>query len=187
MRVLVTYGTKRGGTAGIAEMLARALQDEGLQADVRMPDEVQSVTDYDAVVVGGSLYGMRWHKAARRFVKQHTEELRDRPVWLFSSGPLDDSALGSNLPPVRQVQKLMDRVEARGHMTFGGRLEPDAKGFPASAMAKHHAGDWRDERHIRGWAAQLAEELRTLEETHRGRLPSQRAHPMEETHGSPTP
>ena len=31
---------------------------------------------------------------------------------------------------------MMEKVGAKGHVTFGGRLPADAKGFPASAMAK---------------------------------------------------
>ena len=37
------------------------------------------------------------------------------------------------IPPVPQVQELLERIGARGHVTFGGRLPADAKGFPASA------------------------------------------------------
>lgn len=170
MRVLVTYGSKRGGTAGIAEMIARTLTERGFQADVRPPAEVESVEGYDAVVVGGALYNSWWHRAARRFVKQHTDALRTRPVWLFSSGPLDDSAARGDLPPVKQVQRLMERIRAQGHITFGGRLLPDAKGFPASAMAKTHAGDWRDPRLIQAWAQGIAEALHSFEEGRR--LPS---------------
>jgi menaquinone-dependent protoporphyrinogen oxidase len=53
-------------------------------------------------------------------------------------------------------------------VTFGGRLPADAKGFPASAMAKTHAGDWRDPERIRGWAAEVAMELVSLDQP--GRL-----------------
>ena len=55
----------------------------------------------------------------------------------------------------------MDRVDARGHVIFGGRLTPDAKGFPASAMAKKNSGDWRDAEEVRTWVRQVASELRT--------------------------
>ena len=60
------------------------------------------------------------------------------------------------------------RIGAHGHVTFGGRLPADAKGFPASAMAKTHAGDWRDPERIRGWAAEVAMELLSLDQP--GRL-----------------
>jgi menaquinone-dependent protoporphyrinogen oxidase len=84
-------------------------------------------------------------------------------VWLFSSGPLDGSA-AEDIPPVPQVQELLERIGARGHVTFGGRLSADAKGFPASAMAKTHAGDWRDPERIRGWAADVAMDLLSLDQ-----------------------
>ena len=80
-------------------------------------------------------------------------------MWLFSSGPLDDSAGERTIPPVGQVRSLIDRVNARGHATFGGRLAIDAKGFPASAMAKKNAGDWRDPECIRRWAGEIADSL----------------------------
>jgi menaquinone-dependent protoporphyrinogen oxidase len=159
MRVLVAYGTKMGGSAGIAEMLGDALSTAGLQVDVRPASERADIGAYDAVIVGGALYNQRWHRHARRFVSRHTSALRTRPVWLFSSGPLDDSATTGEIAPIAQVQDLLQRVGARGHATFGGRLAPDAKGLPASAMAKTRAGDWRDPTRIRSWAATVAQEL----------------------------
>lgn len=81
------------------------------------------------------------------------------PVWFFSSGPLDDSADREEIPPTTPVAVLAERVGARGHVTFGGRLEPGAKGFPASAMAKTSSGDWRNPDRIRSWALRLAAEI----------------------------
>lgn len=162
MHILVTHGSKMGGTAGVAEQVGQALTDAGFQADVRPASEVDHLDGYDAVFIGGALYAGRWHRDARRFVKRHTGALRERPVWLFSSGPLDGSAIEA-IPPVPQVQELLKRIGARGHVTFGGRLPADAKGFPASAMAKTHAGDWRDPERIRGWAAEVAMELMSLD------------------------
>ena len=45
----------------------------------------------------------------------------------------------AGFPPTSQVRKLAAAVGARSHVTFAGRLTPDAKGFPASAMAKRSA------------------------------------------------
>jgi menaquinone-dependent protoporphyrinogen oxidase len=140
-------------------MLGDALSTAGLQVDVRPASERADIGAYDAVIVGGALYNQRWHRHARRFVSRHTSALRTRPVWLFSSGPLDDSATTGEIAPIAQVQDLLQRVGARGHATFGGRLAPDAKGLPASAMAKTRAGDWRDPTRIRSWAATVAQEL----------------------------
>jgi len=150
MRVLVTWGSKRGGTEGIARIVGEALQHEGLDVDVLPAQAAAKATSFDAVIVGGALYANRWHPAARRFVNRQEKRLRDVPVWFFSSGPLDDSAERTTIAPTRQVSVLMERVGAKGHATFGGRLTPDARGFPASAMAKKRSGDWRQpEKHSR--------------------------------------
>jgi menaquinone-dependent protoporphyrinogen oxidase len=159
MKVLVTVGSTRGGTEGLGAMVAEDLRDEGCEVDIRAPRQVRRLDGYDAVVVGGALYALHWHRDARRFVRRHAGELKALPTWFFSSGPLDDSAAGQVIPPVKGVEELMRRVGARGHATFGGRLAADAKGFPASAMAKTRAGDGRDPAAVRTWAHQVAQQL----------------------------
>jgi menaquinone-dependent protoporphyrinogen oxidase len=160
MLALVTYGSKMGGTQGLAEMVADAFRAEGFDAEVEPAREVDDVTPYDVVIVGGALYAFRWHRDARRFVKRHAAELEVRPTYLFSSGPLDESAAAGDIPPVKGVARLMRRIRARGHVTFGGRMPADARGFPASAMAKSHAGDWRDRDQVHRWVHLIAGEVR---------------------------
>ena len=159
MRVLVAYGSTRGGTQGLAHTVADGLREKGCTVDVLPAGKVHGIDDYDAVVVGGALYAFRWHRAARRFVRHNAAGLRKRPVYFFSSGPLDDSAANGEIPPVKGVAALMERVGARGHVTFGGRLSEHARGFPASAMAKKVAGDWRDLAQVRAWAHSVAAQL----------------------------
>lgn len=159
MRVLVTWGSKHGGTEGIARILGDALQRHGFEVETVSVDEVTGLDTFDAVIVGGALYANRWPSSVVRFVGRHLERLRAMPVWFFSSGPLDDSAERQDIPATRQVGVLAERVGARGHITFGGRLERDVKGFPAQAMAQEHSGDWRNPEHIRAWADRLATEL----------------------------
>ena len=163
MTILVAYGTKMHGTEGLAEMVADALRAEGFAVDVAPARDVGDVSGYDAVIVCGALYALRWHKDSRRFVKRHADELAERPTYLFSSGPLDDTAAEGDIPPVKGVRALMDLVHARGHVTFGGRLPADADGFPASSMAKKHAGDWRDEEQVRSWVDSIVPGIRSVQ------------------------
>ena len=162
MQVLVAYGSKRGGTAGLAAMIGDELTAAGLKSVVRPAKAVQSLDGFDAVVVAGALYANRWHHDARRLVHRVAKGLRERPVWLVSSGPLDGSAVGGGIPAVKQVEREMSRIGARGQVTFGGRLEATAKGFPASAMAKKLAGDWRDLAHVHTWVSGIVEEVTNL-------------------------
>lgn len=168
--VLVAYGSKRGGTAEIAEWIGTALREAGVGVEVSPAHVVRSLAGYDAVILGGSLYAGRWHRDARRFARRFARELRDRPVWLFCSGPLDRSAeqaVPPAIPGVGAVAKIAGRLDARGHALFGGRLAPDARGFPASSMAKKLAGDYRNPDQVRTWAVGIAAEL--------GRLPARRS------------
>jgi menaquinone-dependent protoporphyrinogen oxidase len=148
-RVLIAYGSKRGGTRDIAAAIAETMREQGIDAELADAAEVRSVAGYDALVIGGALYMARWHRAARKLITRNVDDLRMRPVWLFSSGPLDDSANKGALPPTPQV--------------FGGALAADVTGLPASAMAKTMAGDWRDWDCIRGWAKRVARHVLTRE------------------------
>ncbi len=160
MTVLVAYGSKRGGSAGLAEMIGDALRAAGSQVRVEPARAVGGLDGVTAAIVVGGLYANRWHRDARVFTARHRRALADIPVWLVASGPLDDSADAGTIPAVPQVAAAVARLGARGEVTFGGFLAPDAKGFPASAMAKNgKAGDWRNPERVRAWVAQVVGEL----------------------------
>ncbi|PWI10185.1 flavodoxin [Streptomyces sp. NWU339] len=158
--VLVTYGTTNGSTARIAETVADVLRKDGLTVETLPARSVASVTSYDAVVVGGGLYAGRWHKDARRFVRRYRRDLAKRPVWLFSSGPLDATASERDIPPVPGVKKAVAEIDAREHVTFGGCLEEGAKGWVARMILRSgKGGDFRDFTAIQTWAAHVADDL----------------------------
>jgi menaquinone-dependent protoporphyrinogen oxidase len=156
VRVLITWGSRHGGTEDIARQIGRTLHDQGIDAVLEPASAHPSLAGIDAVLVGGGLYANRWHRSSRRFVSQNVAAL---PVWFFSSGPLDRSAELRELPPVREVGALMRRIGAIGHATFGGRLAPDVKGFAASVLIRTHSGDWRNSDRVQAWATGVAEAL----------------------------
>ena len=127
-RVLVAHASKYGSTREIAERMAATLRETGLSVDVRDVRNVDDLSRYDAVVLGSALYAAHWQRDANRFVTRHLAALQARPVWLFSSGPLDRSAERAELPVTPAVAAVIDPVGARGHRTFGGRLLPDTPG-----------------------------------------------------------
>ncbi|MEU4617755.1 flavodoxin domain-containing protein [Streptomyces umbrinus] len=161
-KVLVAYGTTNGSTARIAETVADVLRKEGLTVEALPARSVDSVEAYDAVVVGGGLYAGRWHRDARRFVRRHRRALTGRPMWFFSSGPLDATASERDIPPVPGVHRAMARLDAKGHITFGGCLEEGAKGRIARMIVSSgKGGDFRDFEQIEAWATGIAAQLIT--------------------------
>ena len=174
-RALVVFGSKSGGTAGLAQMVGAELQHHGWEVvvqDAAQPAELRGV---DLVIIGGALYFNRWHRAARSFARRREPALRTIPVWLFSSGPLDESATSGDIAAVPQVQAIARRLEAHGHMTFGGRLTADAKGIGARALAKKYAGDYRDPGQVRDWVGHIVRELMPTEpDVVQAAIPTQR-------------
>ncbi|WP_460370973.1 flavodoxin domain-containing protein, partial [Actinocorallia lasiicapitis] len=114
IKVLVAYGSGRGGTGEIAERIGESLRELGLAVVVRPAREVTDVRSFDAVVLGGSLFMNRWHRDAHSFARRHQRILRQRPVWLFSSGPPSPSGLANT------AQSL----DVRGQADFGEAATP---------------------------------------------------------------
>jgi menaquinone-dependent protoporphyrinogen oxidase len=167
MTVLVAYATVGGSTAEIAEWIADELQAAGLDTRLSPAAEVEQVGGYEALVLGGAMYAAGWHVDARKFAKRFGRDFAGRPVWLFSSGPLDDSADAGDLPPSPQVEIAMRALRAVGHTTFGGRLTEEAHGWlglVARRMASEgHAGDFRNPQRVRAWARSIAHDLHSTQ------------------------
>jgi menaquinone-dependent protoporphyrinogen oxidase len=163
-RVLVAYATKYGSTAELAQFIVGILRDEGLEADCLPASKVTAVDEYDAVLIGSALYMGRWRREAARMARRHRKALRRRAVWAFSSGPLDRSASDRNIPPVPSARRAMDRVRARDHITFGGRLETGARGRVARMVLEEgRGGEFRDFDAVESWARGVAAEIMALE------------------------
>jgi menaquinone-dependent protoporphyrinogen oxidase len=119
MRILVTWSSKRGGTEGIGGVLGEALQAHGFEVLAASVDKVVTFDSFEAVIIGGALYGNRGPRKLRSFVNRHIRQLRKVLVWFFSSGPLDDRADRETIPATTQVAALAERVGAKGHVTAG--------------------------------------------------------------------
>lgn len=163
MTVLVAYGTNGGSTAEIAGWIAEELRGAGIKTQLLPADTVDDVADYNALVLGAAMYAGGWHADARRFAKRFADRFAGRPVWLFSSGPLDHTADETDLPPSRQAAVAMDLLKARQHVTFGGRLSAEAHswlGFVSRRLAQEgHDGDFRNPERIRAWARGIAADI----------------------------
>lgn len=162
VRVLVTVASKHGSTAGIAAAIARTLQEShpGLEA-VSIPVEQRPAPDgFDAVVLGSAVYVGRWMESARDFATAHAGVLRERPLWLFSSGPIGTPPFPPDEP--HDAQPMMQLLGARAHTVFPGRLDKTLLSFGERAMVtamRAPLGDFRDWDAVRRWAAVIAAEL----------------------------
>ena len=164
MSTLIVVASRHGSTTGIAEVLAQELREAGQTVDLRIVADNPSIENYEAVIVGSAVYMGRWLPQARRFIEQHQERLRKRPVWLFSSGPTDPSEPRAKDEPA-QIDQLITAAGARGHRTFAGKLDRSKLGLGERFIIWNvnrlkaggvPDGDFRDWAAIRTWANEIA-------------------------------
>lgn len=161
MRVLVTVESKHGSTAEIGREIASVLRGKGLEAEETPPDEVSSVDAYDAVVLGSAVYAGHWMKSPKELVHRIAESLSGLPVWLLSSGPVGEPPKPDEDPV--DVEEILDRTKAPGHRVFAGRIVKSGLNFGEKAIVlalRAPEGDFRDWDEIKGWASEIADELR---------------------------
>jgi menaquinone-dependent protoporphyrinogen oxidase len=160
MKVLVSVGSRHGATEEIAERIAQVLREHGHAVAVREPRDVEHAAEFDAFVLGSSVYLGGWLREARHMVDRILPDLRHKPVWLLSSGPLEEPdkwAVHAGF-----VAEYQARTGALEHRVFAGRLDPEVLGRGERAVAwmvHAPAGDFRDWLAVDGWAESIAAHL----------------------------
>ncbi|OGN89049.1 MAG: hypothetical protein A2Z74_00640 [Chloroflexi bacterium RBG_13_46_9] len=149
-RVLVAYASKHGATAEIAEKLGQTLRQAGLQADVLPVNRVSDLKPYQAVVMGSAVYMGQWRKEVVNFLKTNEKLLTERPVWLFSSGPMgkgDPVQLTKGWRFPKGQRPVIDRIRPRDISLFHGMLDMKKMNFFEKWVIKNvkaPVGDFRD-------------------------------------------
>ena len=162
MAVLIVYASKHGSTQGIAEHIAEKLRQLGKQAVARPVDAVEDPSSYDALVIGSAIYYGSWMKEATEWVRRSRAVLVQRPVWLFSSGPLGTEVKDAEEQP-KEIAEFQQAIRPRDQRIFFGALDHSHLPFAERMIVKAvraPEGDFRDWEAIEAWAASIARDLR---------------------------
>ena len=144
-RILVTYATKAGSTAGVAEAIAQALAaGKDAAVDLHPVEDVHEIAHYDAVVVGSCIRVGKWQPAALSFLKTHQSVLSSMRVALFTVCWTMREATPANIATVQgYVARVLEQVP---------ELKPVSSGLFAGVMKTQDRRDWEA---IRAWAAEI--------------------------------
>lgn len=164
-KILVTYASRAGSTAEVAQAIGQTLTESGAQVDVLPMDDVKDLSPYQAVVAGSAIRGQKWLPEAMKFMQTHRAELTQIPVAEFTvcitlamkNGEQYRSAVSGWVAPVRALVKPVSEG------LFAGRLDFSKLPFNwdtlmlrlTVAFGIFPRGDHRDWEAIRAWAGSL--------------------------------
>jgi len=164
-KILVTYASRFGATAGVAEVIGKTLTERGAQVDVLPMSEVKDLSLYRAVVAGSAINGGAWLPVAMQFIQAHQAELKRKPFAAFlvcmtltmRNGEQYRSHVATWLAPVRALVTPVSEglfpgaLEIAKIPTFSDRLK-----FRLSILfGVWKEGDHRDWNAVRTWAESL--------------------------------
>jgi menaquinone-dependent protoporphyrinogen oxidase len=165
-RILVTYASRSGSTAEIAEAIRKTLNQNSTQVDLLPMQDVKDLSQYDAVVAGSAIRGSKWLPEAMDFIRSHQAALLKKPVATFTVCIM---LAMSNSNQYRQtvagwVEPVRVQVRPVSEGLFAGRL--DSTKLPLTfdtlklqlvvALGIFPKTDRRDWNAIQTWAENLS-------------------------------
>lgn len=170
-KILVTYASRTGSTAEVAEAIGRTLSESGAQVDVLPMQEVNDLSPYQAIVVGSAIRKSKWLPEAIQFVRAHQGILIHRPMAMFtvcitlamSNSEQYRAAVAGWVAPVRALVKPLSEGLFAGMLDFSKLpVNWDTLKLRATvALGIFPRGDHRDWHAIRAWAESLKPMLGT--------------------------
>lgn len=164
-RILVTYASRAGSTAGVAEAIAKTLTESGSQVDVLPMQDVKDLSAYRAVVAGSAIRQAKWLPEAVQFMRKHRETLVHKPFAMFtvcitlamSNSEQYRSAVAGWVAPIRELVRPLSEGLFAGMLDFNKLpFNWDTLKLRATvALGIFPRGDHRDWNAIRAWAESL--------------------------------
>ncbi|MBI5876251.1 MAG: flavodoxin domain-containing protein [Chloroflexi bacterium] len=164
-RILVTYASRTGSTAEIAQAIGAALSENGAPVDVLAMQDVNDLSPYGAVVAGSAIRKSKWLPEAAEFVQKHRAALSQKRFAMFtvsitlaiSNTEQFRSAVATWVAPVRAQVKPVSEAFFAGMLDFNKLpLNWDTLQLRATvALGIFPKGDRRDWNAVRAWATEL--------------------------------
>jgi len=163
VKLLVTYATRAGSTAEVAQAIGERMCSQGFDAELRPVAAVGSLDGYQAVVLGSAVRYGAWLPEMLKFVEAQRTALVALPVAVFTTHiqALDDSQ-ASSTARTGYSQALHKALTPRDEAWFAGKVDPATLSFierMAVKLVKSPLGDLRDWARIRAWADGLGAKL----------------------------
>ncbi len=156
-KILVTYASRLGSTAGVAHAIGKTLIDCGNQVDIIPMADVKDIEPYCSVVIGSAIRGGAWLPEALQFVQVNRKALSKKPfaaflvcmtlampggekyrqhvsTWLepvrVLARPVSEGLFAGSLD-IKKVESFSERLKFRLSVLFGVWAEGDHRNWDA--------------------------------------------------------
>jgi menaquinone-dependent protoporphyrinogen oxidase len=165
-QILIAFAGNYDSTKEIAQYIAGIITRMGGIVEVKGVEEIESIAQYDAVIIGSAARMDKLLGKTLRFARRHAHELRQKITAYFvtcitmkNDTPENREKAGGFLLPLCGIK------EPVGLGLFGGRLEYSKIGFLWKTIARQDKtgymveGDFRDWGKIKAWALDIGPRL----------------------------
>ena len=164
-KILVTYASRTGTTAGVADAIAKTLSENGGSVDVLPMQDVKDIDQYKSIVAGSAIQAAKWLPEAIEFLEANKSFLNNKPFAVFlvcmtlampGAEKYRDHVSGFMEPVRKMIKPVKEGL-------FAGRLDldklpsvTDRIKFRISVwMGVWKTGDHRNWNEINKWAQEL--------------------------------
>lgn len=127
MNIIIIYATKHGSTGKIVDIIKDKLIEHEVTIINLNREEAPEPSQYDRILIGGSVYMGRLQKKTSQFLQKHHDKLLNKEIGLFLCGMTEDE---------KEIEELIKRVfpedlleHARAADLLGGEFLLDKLNF----------------------------------------------------------
>jgi len=172
MNILVAYASAHGSTAEVGTFVGRTLQAYNTQITVAHVDEVESIDQYDAFILGSAVHSSMWLPSLSRFMFRFESELAQKPIYLFLMCVLvleeggREKALSSYVwkEALERLNLPREHIEAFAGKLDWSNINGDERWlistrYEGDEVPTSSTGEYRDWQRIASWVNSVAHEL----------------------------
>jgi menaquinone-dependent protoporphyrinogen oxidase len=173
MKVLIAYASAHGSTEETARFIKRILDAFNLNVTVAAVQDVESVAEYDAFILGSAIEGGMWLHEMSIFMERFGREIAAKPSYLFITciRVLEPDGYEHALKYYIH-HNTIERLHIENIAVFAGRLNIEridwnerwllAVQYDGAVIPGYQNRDFRDWNAIALWALSIASNLHAI-------------------------
>ena len=176
-KYLIAYATWAGATHEVADAIANVLKQHNAQVEVAEAGDINSISEYTAVILGTSIHAGQTNKKFNQFLKAYKNDLSAKPFAIFvvCANMMENCEKNRKETTnwLNNTLKKYPDIKPFATGLFGGALITDGDDFKGlnflfrklilsmkeNMLKEHGKTDFRDWAAIQDWAEHVYQEI----------------------------